>query len=226
MRLTTEHRPASPPPGLTPPHPPPPPDRSLAAMTVGLAFVAIGTVALLATLGVHLPVTVLAPALLVLLGLGVVASAVRGEASGGVLGLVVFVGVVLALGSVMGAVLDVPVRGGVGERHHRPVAAAELQDAYRLLAGSLVVDLRDVELGPGTTEVEVSTVLGEAVVRLPDDVAVAVDGEVGGGTATVLGVTRDGLSVDNDQQSEDYATAEQRLRLRVRAGLGEVRVTR
>ncbi len=215
-------------PPVTPPpfSPPPPPRRSLAAVTVGLAFVTTGTIALLLTLGVDVPVTTIAPVLLILVGLGIVVSAVRGESSGGVVGFAVFLGVLLALGAMLGALLDVPVRGGVGDRHHRPVATSELEDEYRLLAGTLVVDLRDVQLGAGTTEVEASTVLGEVRVQLPDDVAVAVDSGVGGGTANVLGVVQDGLSVDNDRQTEDYDTADRRLHLRVGVGLGEITVTR
>lgn len=223
MSSTTQTPPVAPPPATPPPEPP---RRSLAAVTVGLAFVATGTIALLLTLGVELPVTTLVPVLLILVGLGVVFSAVRGESSSGVLGFAVFLGVVLAIGSLLGAVLDTPIRGGVGERHHRPAAATELQDEYRLLMGTLVVDLREVEFGPGTTEIEASTVLGEVQVRLPEDIAVSVDSSVGGGTATILGVTEEGLSVGNDRQSDDYVDAEQRLDLTVGVGLGEVTVTR
>lgn len=222
MSSTLQSPPVTPPPFA----PPPPPRRSLAAVTVGLVLIATGTVALLVTLGVDVPVAILAPGLLILLGLGVVVSAVRGESSGGLVGVAVFLGVLLALGAMLGALLDVPIRGGVGDRLHRPVATSELEDEYRLLAGTLVVDLRDVLLDSGTTEVEVSTVLGEVRVQLPDGMAVAVDSDVGAGSADVLGVIQDGLSVDNDRQTQDYETADRRLHLRVAVGLGEVTVTR
>lgn len=222
MSSTLQSPPVTPPPFA----PPPPPRRSLAAVTVGLVLIATGTVALLVTLGVDVPVAILAPGLLILLGLGVVVSAVRGESSGGLVGVAVFLGVLLALGAMLGALLDVPIRGGVGDRLHRPVATSELEDEYRLLAGTLVVDLRDVLLDSGTTEVEVSTVLGEVRVQLPDGMAVAVDSDVGAGSADVLGVIQDGLSVDNDRQTQDYETADRRLHLRVGVGLGEVTVTR
>lgn len=223
MSTTAQTPPVAPPPATPPPEPP---RRSLAAVTVGLAFVATGTVALLLTLGVELPVTTLVPVLLILLGLGVVVSAIRGESSGAILGFAVFLGVVLAIGSLLGAVLDTPIRGGIGERHHRPTAATEVQDEYRLLMGTLVVDLREAEFDPGTTEIEVSTVLGEVQVLVPEDVEVSVDSRVGGGSATVLGVTEDGLSVGNDRHTDDYADADQRLDLTVGVGLGEVTVTR
>ncbi len=155
-----------------------------------------------------------------MLGLGVVASAIRGEASGGLLGLAVFVGAVLTIVALMGAVLDVPFRGGVGERVHRPAATADLRDDYRLLMGTLVVDLRDVELAPGTTTLEISTVLGEVEVRLPEDVAVAVDGSAGGGTVTVLGTTEDGLAIDVGHRAAGWTDADRRVQLDVGVGLG------
>ena len=220
---TRSTAPAAPPPAFTPP---PRPDRSAAAITLGLVLVAAGVLALLGTLGVDVPVRVLGPSLLVVLGLGVVISALRGETSGGILGLAVFVGVVLLLLSLLAVVLDVPVRGGIGERVHRPTATADVQDEYRHLMGNLVVDLRDVDLGPGTTTVDVSTVLGQVDVRVPDDVAVAVTGAAGGGTVTVFGVTQDGLAVDVDETSEGWANADTRLQLEVGVGLGEVVVTR
>lgn len=224
MTTTTETRPITPPP--SPEWRPGPPRRSAATVTVGLALVAVGVLALLATIGVQLPLTVLGPAFLIALGVGVLVSAVRGEPAGGVIALAVAIGLILALVAVAGALLDVPLRGGVGERHHRPIVTTELDDEYRLLVGRLVVDLRDVELRPGTTEVDASAVLGEVVVRVPDDVAVAVDSSVGGGATTVLGVTEEGLSVDNDHRSQDWTAADRRLLLRVGVGLGEVQVTR
>ena len=226
MTTTTAPRPdtaATPPPSFTPP---PRPERSAAAITVGLVLVAAGVLALLGTLGVDIPLRVLAPSLLVVLGLGVVISAVRGETSGGVLTLAVFVGVLLSLGAVASAVLDVPFRGGIGERTHHPSAAADLQDEYHHLVGDLVVDLRDVELGPGTTTVAVTTVLGQVDVQVPDDVAVTVHATAGGGTTTVFGVSQEGMGIDVDQQSDDWANADQRLELEVGVGLGEVTVTR
>lgn len=223
MTSTTETRPVGTPPGAPPPAPP---KRSMAAVTVGLVLVAVGVLALLATLGVDIPMTVVGPVALLVLGVGVIASAVRGEPAGGVMAVAVVLGVLLALGSMVGALLNVPLRGGIGDRTHQPQAAAELEDEYHLLIGQLVLDLRETDLGPGTTEVDVSTAIGQVEVRLPDDVAVSVDSEVGGGSAVVLGRQEDGLGVDNDVESDGYANADQRLLLHVGVGLGEVRVTR
>lgn len=227
MTTSTDPRPTTTSATPPPPHTPPPrPDRSLAAATVGLVLVAVGVLALLGALGMEVPLAVLGPALLILLGLGVVASAVRGESAGGLVALAVFLGIALAMATLLGSVLDVPLRGAVGEREVRPTTAAELDDEYRMLMGTLVVDLRDLELPPGTTELAASTVLGEVEVRVPDGVPVEVDSSVVAGSASVLGVSLDGVAVDNDQQTDDWDGADRRLRLTVGAGLGEVFVTR
>lgn len=227
MTTASEPRPttttATPPPVF---HPPSRSDRSLAAVAVGLVLIAVGTLALLGALGVDVRLAVLGPALLILLGLGVVASAARGEPAGGLVALAVVLGVVLATATLLGSVIDVPLRGAVGDREIHPTTTAELEDEYRMLMGTLVIDLADFELAPGTTELAASTVLGEVEVRVPDGVPIEVESSVLAGETNVLGASRDGAVIDNDQRTGDWEGADHRLRLTVDAGLGEVRVTR
>ena len=208
------------------PAPAPVARRPAATVTLGLVLVTLGVISLLVTLDVDVPVRIIGPTLLIVLGLGVAVSAVRGEPDGGLVALTVLVGLVLSVGAIGSAVLDVPLRGGVGDREYAPTSTEQLDDEYRLFAGSLELDLRDLELGPGTTSIELSTVLGQVDVRLPGDVEVAVDSGVGAGTAVVLGSTVDGLSVDNDRRTEGYEAADRRLDLHVRVGLGEIRIAR
>lgn len=210
----------------TPPPPPGPPRRLPGTVTLGLILVGVGMLALLATLGVDVPVSVAGPALLVVLGLGVLVSGIRGDSSGGLVSLAIVLGVLLAIGSLVGALLEVPLRGAVGERHHRPASVAELEPDYRMLMGELELDLRELELPPGTTTVEASTVLGQVVVRVPPATDVSVDADAGGGTATMFGEAREGLSVDHHHETTGYDDATARLRLDLGVGLGEVRVTR
>lgn len=208
------------------PPPPVPPRRTVGAVVVGLTLVLVGAIALLATLGVNVPLAIVGPVVLMVLGLGVVVSAVRGESSGGAMGLAVFLAVVLALASFTGSVFDVPLRGSIGDVEQRPLVASELQGEYRVLMGSLEVDLRDLQLEPGTTELDLTTVLGEVTVHLPADVEVSVAARVGGGEATVFGITHEGLAVDNDQVTDGFEAAPHRLSLKVGVGLGDVVVTR
>ena len=78
-----------------------------------------------------------------LCGLGVVAGAVAGRVRGPLA-----LGTATALALVAVSIVSVPVGGGVGERTFRPSTAAELEPEYRLGAGELVLDLRDVGVRP------------------------------------------------------------------------------
>ena len=210
----------------TPPAPPQPPRGPAGAggITIGVVLIVLGTIWLLEALGMAVPMGTVVPILLIALGLGVTISAALGEDSG-LTGMAVFLGMVLAIGALLVTVLDTPVRGGMGERHHAPTTAAELEDSYGVLAGTVTVDLADLVLAPGTTELAVTTVLGEVLVVVPAGMAVDVDATVAGGTIDLLGTTTDGLGLSDDHTSEGYDQADSRLRLELRAGLGEVRLT-
>jgi len=191
---------------------------------VGFVLVAVGVLALLATFGVSLPLGVVLPSLVIVIGLGVTVSAIRGEPSGGVTGLAIALAVVLAVGGLFGAMLDVPVRGSVGDQRHTVAGEVVPEAEYRLLAGTLVLDLRDLDVPAGLTEVSVSTVLGEVRVLLPEDVAVSVSARVAAGDIRVLDERHDGMGVSTQVTTPGFDTADQQLRLTVGVGLGSVRV--
>ena len=71
--------------------------------------------------------------------------------------------------------------GPVGERAFHPTAAGELRDSYRMAIGNLDVDLRDMALPAGTTDVKVVLGIGEARVHVPEGVALRVTGHAGAG---------------------------------------------
>ncbi|HKJ57238.1 MAG TPA: LiaF domain-containing protein [Nitriliruptoraceae bacterium] len=213
-----------------PPDPPPPPNRpnragvSIGAFTLGLVLVGIGVVALLIALDVAVPLQVVGPAILMVVGFGVLVSGIRGETDQGGLGFAIFVGVVLAVASFATAVWEVPLGGGVGDRTVAPTAVETVADDYRWGLGDLHVDLRDVQLEPGTTEVEVSVVMGQVEVVVPDGMAVEVDARVAAGAVEVLGQRVEGVDVDLVQRTDGFDDTEHRLSLVVRVGFGEADV--
>lgn len=220
--MSTQTPVQSPPSSSTTPSPPPPrPTTGMALL--GIVLIGAGTLWLLAALGVALPVALVTPVVLVSLGIAVTVSALRGEEHPA-LGLAVFVGVWLSLFALVTAVVEVPLTGAVGDVDIAPVSAGELDDAYRLFAGSQRLDLRDLELGPGTTELVVSTVLGEIEVRVPAGMAVRVDAAAAAGTVEVGGTPVEGVGLLREDVTEGWDAAEQRLDLELRVGLGEVRV--
>lgn len=149
--------------------------------------------------------------------IGFVAVAVGAAAGGGAIiaGLVIATGVALVAGAFMGGarwlvvpalVLAIPLglwaasgidtEGGIGERNYRPATTAELSDGYKLGMGRLALDLRDLDLPAGRTDLRLDLGIGSIEVLVPEDVCVASEAAVGAGFVRVLDRDSGGLDVD------------------------------
>jgi phage shock protein PspC (stress-responsive transcriptional regulator) len=102
---------------------------------------------------------------------------------------------VLALPLAVVAAGDIDIKGGIGERQYRPADVAQVQPAYRLGMGSLELDLRDVTLPPGRTDLAVDLGIGHARIDVADDVCVTSNVEIGAGAAYVFDHVNDGVDV-------------------------------
>jgi len=143
---------------------------------------------------------VVVASLVIAAGAALVAAAFVGGARWLVLPAVV-IALPLAFVSAAGIDLD----GGLGERHVRPGTLAEVKDGYRLGAGELVVDLRNVDLPAGDRKLEIGIGTGHAVVLVADDVCVATTASVGMGGVSVF--ERDGGGIDMDWRDTRRAPA-------------------
>jgi hypothetical protein len=162
------------------------------------------------------------PAALIAVGLACVAGAFQGRQHA-----MMVVGVVLTAVLAVAAAadwdLDVPLAGGVGDRTERPATPAELT-SYELGAGDLLLDLRQLQVPPGTTAVKARVGVGELVVEVPDGVTVRVVASSGLGEVQVLGEQDNGVANRVDTTAEDGG--DRRLELDLRVGIGQVRVER
>jgi predicted membrane protein len=226
---TTPPPPADPtgePPAWSPP-PVPDGERSLLARTtLGLALVTVGVLWLLrvAEVIVVAPGHLLAAALLVI-GLGLLVGSVAGRARG-----LIGAGLVL-LPLVLVAQLLHPMafelgefRQAAGEVVLQPSAVEDLEPTYQVGAGTLRLDLSELEL-EGDHELRVQVGLGEATVIVPADVDVEVRGQVAGGELQAFDRRSGGLAVDRtivDEVDDPVGT----LALEVQVGFGEVTVRR
>jgi Cell wall-active antibiotics response 4TMS YvqF len=210
----------------TEPLPPAPPaDRhgpAAATVLVGALLVLVGIGWLLDAAGVEVPWRAVLPAALIAVGLACVAGAFRGRQHA-LMVVGVALTVVLSLAAAANWDLDVPLGGGVGDRTERPTTAAELT-GYELGVGNLVVDLRQLQIPPGTTRVEARVGVGELEVEVPQGVSVAVVARSGLGQVQALGEEEGGFASRIDTAAE--AGGDLRLELDLRVGLGEVRVDR
>ena len=154
-------------------------------LAIAVAGAALG-VGLAAALGGGVVIASLA----VVTGLALIATAFVG----GMRWLIVpALALVLPLGLVAAA--DIDLDGGVGEREYRPATMGELRDRYELGIGGLDVDLTDLDLPAGRTEVDIDVGLGEAVVWVPRGACVTSDVEIGVGASDVFDRDNDGVDV-------------------------------
>ena len=194
----------------------------------------VGRIALAALIGVAVIGAAVGVGLAAALGGGVVIAILAVVAGFALIG-TAFVGgarwlivpalaLVLPLGIVSAAGID--LNGGVGDRNYRPSTTAQLQDRYELGIGSLIVDLRDVDLPKDqTTNLAVDVGLGEAVLYVPSDTCVSSNVQIGVGGSDVLDRGADGVDVT---YADDAPAPAGRPKLHVDAdiGMGVVEVVR
>jgi hypothetical protein len=209
----------------TEPVEPVPADRhgpAAATVLVGALLVLVGIGWLLDASGVGVPWRAVLPAALIAVGLACVAGAFQGRQHA-----MMVVGVVLTAVLAVAAAadwdLDAPLAGGVGDRTERPATPAELT-SYELGAGDFLLDLRQLQVPPGTTAVKARVGVGELVVEVPDGVTLRVVASSGLGEVQVLGEQDNGVANRVDTTAEDGG--DRRLELDLRVGIGQVRVER
>jgi phage shock protein PspC (stress-responsive transcriptional regulator) len=129
--------------------------------------------------------------LVIACGVGLVGGAFRGGARW-----LIAPAVVLAVPLAAVAATDLDLEGTWGERTFRPATVAELADGYEMGVGGMRVDLRDVELPPGRTELPLDLGLGEIQVLVPEDMCVTTDAAIGVGAVDAGDGEQGGIDVD------------------------------
>ena len=130
--------------------------------------------------------------------------------------------VVLGLSAGAVSAAGISLDGGVGEREYRPASADDLRDRYELGMGALEVDLRDTNLPPGDTPLEIDVGLGEARLLVPR-MCVATTADVGVGEVRIF--DRDNGGVDVDVEDVPVAPADTtRLVVDAEIGMGALHV--
>jgi phage shock protein PspC (stress-responsive transcriptional regulator) len=130
---------------------------------------------------------------------------------------------VLPLGVVAAA--DIDLDGGIGEREYRPASMSELRDHYEVGIGGLDVDLTDLDLPAGRTDLDIDVGLGEAVVYVPEGTCVTSDVEIGAGAADVFDRDYDGVDVAFAESASPPA-GRPALHIEADVGVGVLEVVR
>jgi predicted membrane protein len=133
-------------------------------------------------------------------------------------------GVVLLPLLFVSSLIDVPLKGGFGERFYRPVSVEDAAREYRLGAGKLEIDLSALTGEANPLQIRASVGAGAIRVSVPPGVRASVQAHSGAGHIEVFGRSQDGLDVDLDHSTGDASAGTILIDLDV--GLGEVVVER
>jgi len=195
---------------------------------VGLLLVVSGVAWLLHQAGVlNFGFEGVLSSLLIALGIGMVMTARRAGGTGLVIAGVVLTATLVASSSAPN--LDTAsFRKGIGDRTYAPAFLPTGGTNYRLGAGSMTVDLRQVVPFEGERTLAVRLGVGELIVEVPADVAVSVKAHANTGKVEVLqAIPQKGTGgVDSVFEEPGYAEATHRLRLDLRIEVGSITVVR
>jgi len=108
--------------------------------------------------------------------------------------------VVMAIPLAVVSASDLDLSGGVGQRDYRPTSMDDLQPSYRLGAGEMRLDLRQLQLPAGATDLRLNTGAGRIEVTVPEDVCVQTTSTVGMGEVDFFDADNSGIDVRVDQR--------------------------
>ena len=193
----------------------------------GIILIVVGAGWLLAALDIAtLPWRAVLAAILIVVGIAMLAGAATRGAPDGLFGAGITMAIILAVLSTASTAFSLPLSGGIGDRSYRP-SASTLETNYTMVAGQMVIDLEDVAFPEGETRLEVSVTFGRIDIKgIPDNVAVLVEGAATAGQLALLDSRWDGVAIKEKTSDPGFETAARRLVLDVRVGFGQIEVNR
>jgi len=192
------------------------------AIVIGALLVVVGGLWLLDIAGViALEAAIVLPAVLAVIGLGLIFGAWNGPHPGLV---VAGVFVTIAVLAVAAAPPDA-FHGGIGERSIIVTDQADLDSTYDVGVGGLRLDLSELTMTE-SADVDVTIGAGDMTIVLPPVVPVDVSASVGAGQIDLLGEVSEGLSVSRTYTSEGFEDADVKLTLDLDIAAGNMEVER
>ncbi|MFC0315782.1 PspC domain-containing protein [Gordonia phosphorivorans] len=164
-----------------PPAPPAPkpdvPRSPVTPITLGLALLVVAGGTAAHTAGMDwFTVSRIASLALLVIGGGLLISALQRRPEGASSSGLVSLGALTAAVVIVSALVDAsgwnPPKGGIGERNWPVTEQSQLRDHYELTVGSTVLDLRQLPALDADRSISLEQGIGEIVVWLPDDVRV------------------------------------------------------
>ena len=157
-------------------------------LVLGVTLLVVGAVAILQNLNAVHVSAVRFPALaLLVLGAGLLVGAFVGRAGWLILPGLLLIPIVLAA-----SLIHVPLEGGIDNIHAFPRKSANVLGSYRVVAGSIHLDLTSLQGTAATPVISASTGIGEIDVVVPYDAHVIATGRTGAGMVTIGPFSTDG----------------------------------
>ena len=150
-------------------------------------------------------------------GLGLLVGTLWGRSWG-----LIALGLILMPALIVATVVQVPLRGSFGERSYRPQTIAQIPDTYELAAGSLKIDLQDIDLDQGPVVVVATVGFGELVVLVPAGAAATIDARSGFGEVIIDGASSAGVNVVKSAEWPGSGS----ITVDVEVGFGSARIER
>ena len=120
------------------------------------------------------------------------------------------------------SVLPVRLVGEIGERRITGIDVLEAGGREQMAIGDFFVDLRDIPLGT-TADLKIELGIGQLVIVIPDDRAVAIDAELGMGELVVNRNATGGLSLE---RVTTIGEGDAQIRLEPDLGIGQLEIRR
>jgi len=192
------------------------------AIVIGALLVVVGSLWLLDIAGaIALEAAIVLPAVLAVIGLGLIFGAWNGPHPGLV---VAGVFVTIAVLAVAAAPPDA-FHGGIGERSIIVTDQANLATTYDVGVGGLTLDLSELTMTE-SADVDVTIGAGDMTIVLPSGVSIDVSASVGAGQIDLLGEVSEGLSISRTYSSEGFEDADVKLTLDLDIAAGNMEVER
>ena len=162
---------------------------SLGWATLGVSIVVTGIGALLHNIGAAtLEVGDYAALALLVVGVGLALGAWFGRARW-----LILIGTAMVPVVAAASLVDMPLRGALGNQTVYPFALNEIPDTYELLVGNLTVDLSEVSFNGAHAEMEIDAGAGNVSVYVPRGITVRLDARTRLGHVAALRNYEDGF---------------------------------
>ncbi|HVX46120.1 MAG TPA: PspC domain-containing protein [Mycobacteriales bacterium] len=129
-----------------------------------------------------------------ILGAGVLISTFYGRAIG-----LILVGIPLTAALAISSLIPMTAHGGYGTDTWRPPNIRSIDRNYQLNAGSMLLDLSNVDFRSNTVDTHLKLGIGRAEVTVPPDVDVTVDGKASGGELRIMGHETNGPRISSSR---------------------------